>query len=171
MMHDGDHTTVGAPATETVPPAPLIVTTDVTLADHIVDLVTVLQRAGLGVERRTFQPTPPEEEPARRIVLLAQAGPLPVLVALVAPPTAPAAVGPALSAALFPQLEAAEPATLQLKASGVFVSIVAADAAELREALIDLAECLSMRTTPWRVAPEQEQRLVYAEGRWDHFAR
>jgi hypothetical protein len=94
------------------------------------------------------------------VLLLATDGPLLPLARLVVPATAPASVAPALAAALGVG-ERAAPATLQLKADGVFVSLRGRDLRDITQALDALPPQLARLDMRHR-----ERRLVYAEGAW-----
>ncbi len=82
------------------------------------------------------------------------------LARLVAPATAPAGVAPALAAALGIG-QRPVPATLQLKADGVFVSIRSRDILDITQALDALPVQLARLDTR-----REERRLVYSEGTW-----
>src|SRR5581483_4836320 len=89
MRNDQSPTSGGRTDATASQPVPVVtVTTDASLGAAVAGLVEALQDTGLAVAQRTFLPTPPCEERARRIVLLAHTAPLRTLVALVAPPTA-----------------------------------------------------------------------------------
>jgi len=94
------------------------------------------------------------------VLLLAASGPPLPLARLVGPTTAPAGVAPALATALGGG-ERAAPATLQLKADGVFVSIRGRDIIDITQALDGLPAQLARLDTR-----REERRLVYAEGAW-----
>jgi len=94
------------------------------------------------------------------VLLLATDGPLLPLARLVVPATAPASVAPALAAALGVG-ERAAPATLQLKADGVFVSIRGRNLRDITTALDGLPAQLTRLDTR-----RGERRLVYSEGAW-----
>jgi len=94
------------------------------------------------------------------VLLLAASGPPLPLAHLVAPATAPAGVASALAAALGVGARAA-PATLQLKADGVFVSIRGRDLFDITQALDALPVQLARLDTR-----REERRLVYSEGVW-----
>ena len=114
----------------------------------------------IGAERHAFLPVRGEEQHPWGVLLLATSGsPLP-LARLVGPTTAPAGVTPALTAALGVG-EHSAPATLQLKADGVFVSIRARDALDITCALDTLPAQLARLDTR-----REERRLVYSEGSW-----
>ncbi len=129
-------------------------------------LTDAFQGAGLVVERRTFLPARDDEAHPASVLLLALAGPPLALARLVVPATAPPGVVPALVTALGigpgPAVAAlVAPATLQLKADGVFVSMRVRDRGDLLHALDDL---------PARIARlgvrGAERRLVYDAGAW-----
>ena len=114
----------------------------------------------IGAERHAFLPVRGEEQHPWGVLLLATSGsPLP-LARLVGPTTAPAGVAPALATALGGG-ERAAPATLQLKADGVFVSIRGRDIIDITQALDGLPAQLARLDTR-----REERRLVYAEGAW-----
>ena len=94
------------------------------------------------------------------VLLLAASGPPLPLARLVTPATAPAGVAPALAAALGGG-ERPAPATLQLKADGVFVSIRSRDLIDITQALDGLPAQFARLDTR-----REERRLVYAEGAW-----
>ncbi len=119
MAHlHADDTTDDARATH------VTLTTDHVTADAAGPLAAALHAAGVAVERHAFLPVRGEEQHPSGVLLLATDGlPLP-LARLVVPASAPTGVASALAAALGGgQGERAAPATLQLKADGVFVSI------------------------------------------------
>jgi len=140
--------------------AHVTLTTDHVTADAASPLANALGTAGVAVERHTFLPVRGEEQHPWGVLLLAASGsPLP-LARLVAPVTAPAGVATALAAALGVG-ERSAPATLQLKADGVFVSIRARDALDITQALDALPAQLARLDTR-----REERRLVYSEGIW-----
>jgi len=94
------------------------------------------------------------------VLLLAASGPPLPLTRLVGPATAPAGVTPALAAALGIG-QRPVPATLQLKADGVFVSVRGRDLIDITQALDALPAQLERLDTR-----REERRLVYAEGAW-----
>ncbi len=94
------------------------------------------------------------------MLLLAASGPPLPLAQFVVPATAPAGVAPALTAALGVG-ERPAPATLQLKADGVFVSIRSHDLFDITQALDALPAQLARLDTR-----REERRLVYSEGTW-----
>jgi len=101
-----------------------------------------------------------EEQHPWGVLLLAASGPPLPLTRLVVPATAPAGVALALAAALGVGARPT-PATLQLKAAGVFVSIRAHDALDITQALDALPVQLARLDTR-----QEERRLVYSEGAW-----
>jgi len=114
----------------------------------------------IGAERHAFLPVRGEEQHPWGVLLLATSGsPLP-LARLVGPTTAPAGVAPALAAALGVEARPV-PATLQLKADGVFVSIRGRDLFDITQALDGLPAQLARLDTR-----QEERRLVYSEGSW-----
>ncbi len=82
------------------------------------------------------------------------------LARLVVPATAPAGVALALAAALGGGARPA-PATLQLKAEGVFVSIRGRDLFDITTALDALPAQFAHLNTR-----REERRLIYSEGAW-----
>jgi hypothetical protein len=141
-------------------PAHVGLTTDHITADAAGLLATALHAAGVAVERHTFLPVRGEEQHPWGVLLLAASGPPLPLARLVGPTTAPAGVAPALAAALGVG-ERAAPATLQLKAEGVFVSIRGRDLFDITQALDALPAQLARLDTR-----REERRLVYAERAW-----
>jgi hypothetical protein len=143
-------------------PIHVTLTTDHVTADAGGPLADALHAAGVAVERHAFLPVRGEEQHPSGVLLLATSGsPLP-LARLIAPATAPADVVPALAAALgVGGGERAAPATLQLKADGVFVSIRGRDLCDITTALDALPAQLARLDTR-----REERRLVYAEGAW-----
>ncbi len=139
-------------------------TTDDATMQSVDGLALVLHAQGFVVERRTFVRAPAEEP--RRVVLFALERPLPALVALVAPPTAPPGVIAALVAALYPDAGDAAAATLQLKGEGAFASLTAHAGTELDGALRALAR--RVRAPSWGLPPAAggERRVAYVTGRW-----
>jgi len=141
-------------------PAHVTLTTDHVTADAAGLLATALHAAGVAVERHTFLPVRGEEEHPWGVLLLATSGsPLPQAPRVV-PATAPAGVALALAAALGGGARPA-PATLQLKAEGVFVSIRSPDLIDITAALDALPAHLARLDMR-----REERRLVYAEGAW-----
>ncbi len=120
-----------------------------------------LHVAGVTVEQHAFLPgRGQQEQHPWGVLLLAASGPPLPLARLVGPTTAPAGVAPALATALGGG-ERAAPATLQLKADGVFVSIRGRDIIDITQALDGLPAQLARLDTR-----REERRLVYAEGAW-----
>jgi len=143
-------------------PAHVTLTTDHVTADDVGPLVAALHAAGVTVERHTFLPVRGEEQHPWGVLLLAASGPPLPLARLVGPATAPAGVAPALAAALgIGDGERSAPATLQLKADGVFVSIRSRDLFDITTALDALPAQLARLDTR-----QEERRLVYSEGSW-----
>jgi len=140
--------------------AHVTLTTDHVTADAAGPLANALHAAGVAVERHTFLPVRGEEQHPWGVLLLAASGPPLPLARLVGPTTAPAGVAPALAAALGVG-ERAAPATLQLKAEGVFVSIRGRDLFDITQALDALPAQLARLDTR-----REERRLVYAERAW-----
>ena len=138
--------------------AHVTLTTDHVTADDVGPLVAALHAAGVAVERHTFLPVRGEEQHPWGVLLLTTSGPPLPLARLVVPATAPA--GAALAAALGVGARAA-PATLQLKADGVFVSIRGRDLFDITQALDALPVQLARLDTR-----REERRLVYSEGVW-----
>ncbi len=140
--------------------AHVTLTTDYVTADDVGPLVAALHAAGVAVERHTFLPVRGEEQHPWGVLLLTTSGPPLPLARLVVPATAPAGVASALAAALGVGARAA-PATLQLKADGVFVSIRGRDLFGITQALDALPVQLARLDTR-----REERRLVYSEGVW-----
>jgi len=143
-------------------PTPLTLTTDHVTVAAAGPLVAALHAAGVAVERHAFLPVRGEEQHSAGVLLLAMSGPPLPLARLVVPATAPAGVAPALAAAL--QVRGEEhptPATLQLKADGVFVSIRGRDLRDIITALDALPAQLARLDTR-----HGERRLVYSEDVW-----
>jgi len=122
------------------------------------------------VERRAFLPTRDDETSPWGVLLLAVAGPPLPLARLVAPATAPPGIVPALAAALgigpntdqAPTTDpATAPATLQLKAAGVFVVVRVRDRGDLTRVLDGLPAQVARL-----VVRGAERRLVYEAGTW-----
>ncbi len=141
-------------------PAHVTLTTDHVTADAAGPLVAALHAAGVTVERHAFLPVRGEEQHPWGVLLLAASGPPLPLARLVGSTTAPAGVAPALAAALGVGARAA-PATLQLKADGVFVSVRGQDTLDITQALDALPAQLVRLDTR-----RAERRLVYSEGVW-----
>jgi len=147
-------------ATDT--PAHVTLTTDEVTADATGPLADALHAAGVAVERRAFLPVQGEEQHSWGVLLLAASSPPLPLVRLVVPATAPPGVALALAAALGVGIgERSAPATLQLKADGVFVSIRGRDLVDIKTALDGLPAQLARLDTR-----RGERRLVYSEGTW-----
>ncbi len=151
-----DDTTDGATPTH------VTLTTDHATAGDVGPFADALHAAGVMVERHAFLPVRGEEPHPWGVLLLTASGrPLP-LARLVVPATAPAGVAPVLAAALgIGGGERSVPATLQLKADGVFVSIRSSDLFDITTALDGLPAELARLDTR-----HEERRLVYSEGRW-----
>ncbi len=140
----------------------VILTTDHVTADAAGPFADALRAAGVAVERHAFLPVRGEEQHPSGVLLLAASGPPLPLARLVVPATAPAGVAPALAAALGVGVgERSTPATLQLKADGVFVSVRGHDLFDITRALDALPAQLARLDTR-----REERRLVYAEGAW-----
>jgi len=143
-------------------PTHITLTTDHVTVDAIGPLVEVLHAAGVAVEQHAFLPVRGEEQHPWGVLLLAASGPPLPLARLVGPATAPLGVVPALAAALGSGVgERPAPATLQLKADGVFVSIRGRDLFDIKKALDGLPAQLARLDTR-----REERRLVYSEGSW-----
>jgi len=143
-------------------PLHVTLTTDHVTAAAGGPLVEALHAASVAVERRAFLPVRGEEQHPWGVLLLAVSGPPLPLARLVGPATAPAGVADALAATLgVGDGERAAPATLQLKADGVFVSIRSRDFIDITQALDALPAQLARLDTR-----REERRLVYAEGAW-----
>ena len=142
--------------------AHVTLTTDHVTADAIGPLVAALHAADVLVERHMFLPVRGEEQHPWGVLLLTTSGPPLPLARLVVPATATLGVAPALAAALgVGGGERSAPATLQLKADGVFVSIRGRDLFDITQALDALPAQLARLDTR-----REERRLVYAEGAW-----
>ena len=133
-----------------------------------------LGATGVAVKRRVFLPARDDETPPWGALLLAVAGPPLPLARLVAPATAPSGVVPALVAALVAALgigpdtdqasttdQTLAPATLQLKAEGVFVVVRVRDRSDLVRTLDGLPAQVARL-----VVRGAERRLVYEAGAW-----
>ena len=138
----------------------VILTTDHVTADNVGPLTAALHAAGVAVERHAFLPVRGEEQHPWGVLLLAASGPSLPLARLVAPATAPAGVTSALVTALGVG-ERPAPATLQLKADGVFVSVRGRDLFDITQALDALPAQLVRLDTR-----REERRLVYSAGVW-----
>ncbi len=145
---------------DTTRPVHVTLTTDHVTADNVGSLVEALHAAGVTVERHTFLPVRGEEQHPWGVLLLAASGPPLPLARLIVPATAPADVTPALTAALGIGQRPA-PATLQLKADGVFVSVRGRDLFDITQSLDGLPAQLARLDTR-----RAERRLVYSEGAW-----
>jgi len=145
---------------DTTRPVHVTLTTDHVTADNVGSLVEALHAVGVTVERHTFLPVRGEEQHPGGVLLLAASGPPLPLARLVGPATAPAGVAPALAAALGVG-ERPAPATLQLKADGVFVSVRGRDLIDIIQALDGLPAQFARLDTR-----REERRLVYSEGSW-----
>jgi len=140
--------------------AHVTLTTDHVTADDVGPFVAALHAAGVAVERHAFLPVRGEEQHPWGVLLLASSSPPLPLARLVVPATAPAGVAPALAAALGIGQRPA-PATLQLKADGVFVSVRGRDLIDITQALDALPGQLARLDTR-----RAERRLIYSEGIW-----
>ncbi len=158
MIHMAD--AYGRDTTGHGAPTHITLTTDHVTADAVGPLADALHAAGAAVERHTFLPVRGEEQHPWGVLLLAASGPPLPLARLVGPATAPAGVALALAAALGVGARAA-PATLQLKAAGVFVSIRGQDILDITQALDALPAQLARLDTR-----REERRLIYSEGSW-----
>ncbi len=141
-------------------PASITLTTDHVTADAAGLLADALHAAGVAVERHTFLPVRDEEQHPWGVLLLAASGPPLPLARLLAPASAPPDVASALAAVLGVGQRPA-PATLQLKADGVFVSVRCRDLIDITRTLDELPAQLARLDTR-----REERRLVYAEGVW-----
>jgi len=143
-------------------PTHVALTTDHVTADAAGLLATALHAAGVAVERHAFLPVRGEEQHPSGVLLLATDGPPLPLARLVAPASAPPGVAPALAAVLgVGGGERPAPATLQLKADGVFVSIRGRNLRDITQALDALPAPLARLDTR-----REERRLVYNDGTW-----
>ena len=144
-------------------PTHVTLTTDRITSDAADVLAAALHAASVTVERRTFLPTREDVAHPWGVLLLAVDGAPSPLAQLVAPATASASVFPTLIAALTSGAHPT-PATLQLKADGVFISVRAMDRLDITRALIGLpAQLTRLHPGGLRVT---ERRLVYGEGAW-----
>jgi len=156
------------------PPGLVTLTTGRIAGDAVGTLTAALEAAGVAVERRAFLPTRDDETSPWGVLLLAMAGPPLPLARLVAPATAPPGVVPALAAALgigpdtdqetdrVPTTDPTmAPATLQLKAEGVFVVVRVRDRSDLVRTLDGLPAQVARL-----VIRGAERRLVYEAGAW-----
>ncbi len=152
----------GNDTTDNGRPVHVTLTTDRATAVAAGPLADALHAAGVTVERHAFLPVRGEEQHPSGVLLLATPGPPLSLARLVVPATAPVGVAPALAAALgVGGGEHPAPATLQLKADDVFVSIRGRDALDITRVLDALPAQLARLDTRHR-----ERRLVYSEGAW-----
>ncbi len=143
-------------------PAHVTLTTDHVTADAAGLLADALRAASVTVEHRAFLPVRGEEQHPSGVLLLAADGPPLPLARLVVPATAPPGVAEALAAALLGEgVGRAAPATLQLKADGVFVSVRGWDLRDIKTALNALPAHLARLDMR-----RGERRLVYSEGTW-----
>ncbi len=143
-------------------PVHVSLTTDHVTADAADLLANALHAAGVAVERHTFLPVRGEEQHPWGVLLLAASGPPLPLARLVVPASAPAGIASALAAALAGGGgERPAPATLQLKADGVFVSLRGRDVLDITQAIGGLPARLAALDTR-----SGERRLVYSEGAW-----
>ncbi len=149
----------GDGATNDSRPAYVTLTTDHVTADAAGPLADTLHSAGVVVERHAFLPVRGEEQHPSGVLLLATDGPSLPLARLVAPTIAPAGVAPALAA--LGDGERSTPATLQLKADNVFVSLRGRDLRDITQALDALPAQLARLDTR-----HGERRLVYSEDVW-----
>jgi len=147
-------------ATDKAVPAHVALITDRITVDAADALADALHAVGVTVERRTFLPTRDDIVHPWGVLLVDVDGPPATLARLVVPATAPAGVAPALAAALGVGQRPA-PATLQLKADGVFVSVRGRDILDIITALDGLPAQLTRLDTR-----REERRLVYSEGAW-----
>jgi len=145
---------------ETNWPLSITLTTDQVTGDDAGPLADALRAAGVTVERHAFLPARDEEQHPWGVLLLATDGPPLPLSRLIAPASAPPSVDDALAAVLGVGGRAV-PATLQLKANGVFVSIRGQDVLDITHALDALPAQLARLDTR-----REERRLVYSEGSW-----
>lgn len=152
---------------ERVTQTPLALTTEQTSAGRADSFAAALRGAGVLVERRTFLPVPSDEGDLRRVLLLAIAGALSPLVRLIAPATAPPGVWPALVDALFPASHAPQAAALQLKARGVFVSLLVTDTRDLATAVTQVTMRAASLMELEQEDASGEHRVVYAAGSWE----
>ncbi len=141
-------------------PAHVTLTTDHITADAASPLADALHAAGVTVDRHAFLPVRGEEQHPGGVLLLAASSPPLPLARLVGPATAPVGVAPSLVVALGVR-ERPVPATLQLKAEGVFVTIRGRDLIDITQAFDALPAQLARLDTR-----REERRLVYAEGVW-----
>ena len=159
-MMDMAHIHANDTAADDTQPARVTLTTDRVTSDGTDALAAALYAAGVVVARRTFLPTREDVAHPWGVLLLAVDGPSVPLAQLVAPATASIGVFPALMAALKIG-EHPTPATLQLKADGMFVSIRSCDLLDITTALDGLPARLACFDTH-----REERRLVYSESSW-----
>jgi len=138
----------------------ITLTTDQATEGTVDVLAAALYAVGIVVERRAFLPVRDEEHHLSGVLLLAASGPPLSLAQLVVPALAPPGVASALAAALG-MGERAAPATLQLKADGVFVSVRGRDLIDITQALDALPAQLARLDTG-----REERRLIYSECAW-----
>ncbi len=156
------------------PVGPVTLTTGRIAEDAVGALAEALETAGVAITRRAFLPTRDDETSPWGVLLLAVAGPPLPLARLVAPATAPPGVVPALTVALGigPDTDPAPttdqhndpatgPATLQLKAAGVFVVMRVRDHGDLTRVLDGLPAQVARL-----VVRGAERRLVYEASAW-----
>jgi len=143
----------------TAVPAHVSLTTDHVTVAAAGPLADALHAAGVSIERHAFLPVRGEEQHPSGVLLLATDGPSLPLARLVAPTIAPAGVAPALAA--LGDGERSTPATLQLKADNVFVSLRGRDLRDITQALDALPAQLARLDTR-----HGERRLVYSEDVW-----
>ncbi len=136
--------------TDDARPTHVTLTTDHVTADAAGPLAVALHAVGVAVERHAFLPVRDEEHHPSGVLLLAASGPPLSLAQLVVPASAPAGVAAALAAALAGGGgERPAPATLQLKADGVFVSVKGHDLFDITQALDALpAQLARLDDTP-----------------------
>jgi len=147
-------------------PLHVTLTTDHVTVAAVGPLVDALHAVGVAVERHAFLPMHGEEPHPWGVLLLATSGPPLPLARLVVPASAPAGVAPALAAALVSGARVGSgkrsaPATLQLKADDVFISVRGRDVLDITQALDALPAQLARLDTR-----HGERRLVYSEGVW-----
>jgi len=169
-MTDADRDETRGDAPDDAPVGLVTLTTGRIAEDAVDALAAALGAAGVAVERRVFLPARDDETPPWGALLLAVAGPPLPLARLVAPATAPSGVVPALVAALGigPDTDQASttdqtlaPATLHLKAEGVFVVVRVRDRDDLMRVLDGLPAQVARL-----VVRGAERRLVYEAGAW-----
>jgi len=141
-------------------PLHVTLTTDHVTVDAAGPLADALHAAGVSIERHAFLPVRGEEQHPSGVLLLATDGPPLPLAQLVVPASAPPSVAPALAAALGSRDRVA-PATLQLKADNVFVSLRGRDLLDITQAIDALPAQLARLDTR-----HGERRLVYSDGVW-----